>query len=212
MTSSPKNRGRDQDAATIFANCVADLREALAALGPGHLAAVTELADAVLRSWIQGGKMLVCGNGGSAADSQHIVAEMVGRFQADRPGYAALALTTNTSILTAVSNDYGYGQVFARQVEGLGRPEDVLLVLSTSGNSDNCIEAVAAARRVGMAVFGFLGGDGGRLLPLVDRALVAPGNTTARIQEVHITMGHVLCQLVEQWRTAQSDGNGGGDG
>lgn len=186
-----------RQARSAFAATVEGLRTALDSLGEDHLAAVTVLAAAIARAWAQGGKLLVCGNGGSAADSQHIVAELVGRFLAERPGYPALALTTNTSTLTAVGNDYGFDHIFARQVQALGSPGDVLLVLSTSGNSRNCIEAVKAARERGLVVHGFLGGDGGKLLPLVDGALVAPSAHTPRIQEIHITMGHLLCQILE---------------
>jgi len=142
--------------------------------------------------------LLLCGNGGSAADAQHIAAELVGRFLRERQGYPALALTVNTSILTAVANDYGYDAVFARQVEALARPGDVLLVISTSGNSGNCVRAVEAARRAGAAVHAFLGGDGGRLLGLVDGAFVAPSFATPRVQELHIAMGHLLCRLLEE--------------
>ncbi len=142
---------------------------------------------------------MICGNGGSAADSQHIAAELVGRFMAERPGYAALALTTNSSVLTAVGNDYGFDHIFSRQVQGLGGPSDVLLVISTSGNSSNCLLAVREARVKGMRVHGFLGNDGGELLSLVDFAMVAPSTQTPRIQEIHITMGHLLCQVLEEW-------------
>jgi D-sedoheptulose 7-phosphate isomerase len=127
------------------------------------------------------------------------VADLVGRFLAERPGYPALALTTNTATMTAVGNDYGYDHIFARQVQALGGPNDVLLVISTSGNSANCVLAVAAARIHGMKVHGFLGGTGGKLLPQLDGALVAPSDSTPKIQEVHITMGHLLCMILERW-------------
>ena len=124
----------------------------------------------------------------------------MGRFLAERPGYAAIALTANTSILTAVGNDYGFEHIFARQVEALGRPGDVLLVISTAGNSANCVAGGGGgARSGGLKVHGFLGGDGGRLLPLVDGALVAPSASTPKIQEIHITMGHLLCMVLERW-------------
>lgn len=178
---------------------VADLRGALDRIDATHLAAVESLAADVRAAWRQGGQFLVCGNGGSAADSQHIAAELVGRFLAERPGYNAQALTTNTSTLTAVGNDYGYDEVFARQVQAVGRPGDVLLVLSTSGNSPNCVRAVEAARRSGLRVHGFLGAGGGRLAGLVDSAMIAPSDRTPRIQEIHITLGHVLCDILESW-------------
>ncbi|MEN8008443.1 MAG: D-sedoheptulose 7-phosphate isomerase [Candidatus Krumholzibacteriota bacterium] len=197
MSSSRDSFSR-QDAALLFRQAVDDLVAALGRLDASHLEAVTALADDVHDAWRNGGKLLVCGNGGSAADSQHIVAELVGRFLAERPGYPALALTTNTSTLTAVGNDYGFDHIFARQVQAMGGPRDVLLVISTSGNSTNCVLAVEEARRRGMKAHGFLGGDGGRLLPLLDGALVAPSDATPKIQEIHITMGHLLCMILEK--------------
>jgi D-sedoheptulose 7-phosphate isomerase len=200
MTAEP-NASQDpiqNEARELFRAAVADLVGTLERLDETHLAAVTGLADDVVAAWARGGKLLVCGNGGSAADSQHIAAELVGRFLVDRPGYAALALTTNTSTLTAVGNDYGYEQIFARQVQALGGPHDVLLVLSTSGNSANCLTAVAAARAHGMKAHGFLGDTGGKLLPLLDGALLVPSRSTPRIQEVHITLGHLLCLILER--------------
>ena len=163
----------------LFAQAVGDLRNLLDQLGPPHLEAVAALAADILRAWSAGGKLLICGNGGSAADSQHIAAELVGRFLAERPGYPALALTVNSSILTAVANDYGFEEIFARQVQALGTAQDVLLVMSTSGNSPNCLRAVEAARAHRMRVHAFLGGTGGRLLPLVDGALVVPSTAGA---------------------------------
>jgi len=193
------DKDRLAEAAEFFRSAVDDLVVALGRLDATHLAALTGLASDVQRSWSAGGKFMVCGNGGSASDSQHIVAELTGRFLAERPGFAALALTTNTSTLTAVANDYGFERIFARQVQALGGPDDVLLVISTSGNSANCVGAVEAARAHGMRVHGFLGGDGGALLPLVDGALVAPSRSTPKIQEIHITLGHVLCMILERW-------------
>lgn len=184
----------------LLARTAADLQDALGRLGPAQLDPLAALARDVLAAWDRGGKLLVCGNGGSAADSQHIVAELVGRFLGDRPGYAAVALTVNTSTLTAVGNDYGFEAVFARQVQALAGPHDVLLVLSTSGNSPNCVRAVEQARGQGLRAYGFLGRDGGRLRGLVDGAVVAPSDHTPRIQEVHIFLGHLLCQLLETAR------------
>ncbi len=201
--TAPENDRLDStkmaEAGTLFRGAVDDLMATLGRLDDSHLAAVANLAADVQESWRRGGKFLVCGNGGSAADSQHIVAELVGRFLAERPGYAALALTANTSTLTAVGNDYGYDHIFSRQVQALGGADDVLLVISTSGNSANCITAVEAARAHGMKAHGFLGRDGGELLPLLDSALVAPSDSTPKIQEVHITMGHLLCMILERW-------------
>lgn len=198
MSSSQDPRKR-QEAEAAFNGALSDLQGSLHRLGPTHLEALLELAHAVRRAWRDGGKLLICGNGGSAADSQHIAAELLGRFLQDRPGYPAVALTTNSSILTAVGNDYGFDHIFARQVQGLAGPADVLLVISTSGNSANCVAAVQEARLKGLKVHAFLGNDGGRLLEMVDSALIAPSDQTPRIQEIHITMGHILCLLLEKW-------------
>ncbi|MBK7046399.1 MAG: SIS domain-containing protein [bacterium] len=199
MTTPEQTALRNQ-AAALLARTTADLQAALGRLGPAQLEPLAMLAADVLAGWEQGGKLLVCGNGGSAADSQHIAAELVGRFLDERPGYAALALTVNTSTLTAVGNDYGFDEIFARQVQALGGPHDVLLVLSTSGNSPNCVRAVEQARRQGLRSHGFLGRDGGKLRALVDSAVIAPSEHTPRIQEIHIFLGHLLCQLLEAAR------------
>lgn len=145
-----------------------------------------------------GGKLMFCGNGGSAADSQHLAAELTGRFIKDRRPLAALALSTDTSALTCISNDYSYDQVFARQVQALGRPGDILVGISTSGNSSNILKAAEIAREQRMNVIGFLGRDGGQIKGLCDISLVVPSNVTARIQEAHILIGHTLCGLIEQ--------------
>ena len=198
--SSSRETAERRDASLLFRQAVDDLVAVLGRLDDMHLDAVIALAEDVHAAWQDGGKLLVCGNGGSAADSQHIVAELVGRFLAERPGYPALALTTNSSTMTAVGNDYGFDHIFSRQVQALGTPHDVLLVISTSGNSANCVLAAEEGRRHGMKVHGFLGGDGGRLLQLVDGALVAPSGHTPKIQEIHITMGHLLCMILEKWQ------------
>lgn len=197
MTLNPDVRHRQ--AADLFHQAVADLKAVLDRLDGQHLEAVVALAADIKSAWDQGGQLLICGNGGSAADSQHIAAELVGRFLVERPGYRAEALTANTSVLTAVGNDYGFDQIFSRQVQAKGRPGDVLLVISTSGNSANCLAAVAEARRQGLKVHGFLGGSGGLLKDLVDGALVVPSPSTPKIQEIHITMGHLLCAILENW-------------
>jgi D-sedoheptulose 7-phosphate isomerase len=205
MPSSHGSEERRADATRRFRSTIAELTRLLADLDDSHVAALATLAAGIWDSWRRGGTLLLCGNGGSAADAQHLAAELVGRFMRDRPAYPALALTTNTSILTSVGNDYGFEQIFARQVAALGHPADVLLVISTSGNSNNVTEAVKAARAIGMPVFGFLGGDGGRLRDSLDAALIVPSGDTPRIQEVHITMGHLLCGLLEDWRRAESE-------
>lgn len=145
-----------------------------------------------------GGKLMFCGNGGSAADSQHLAAELTGRFIQDRRPLAALALSTDSSALTCIANDYTFDEVFARQVQGLGRKGDVLVGISTSGNSRNVIRAVEEARALGITVIGLLGRDGGALHALCDLAIVVPSQVTARIQEAHILIGHTLCGEIEQ--------------
>ena len=142
-------------------------------------------------------KVLFCGNGGSAADAQHFAAEMVGRFQKERKGLAGIALTTDTSILTAVSNDYDYNNVFARQVEAIGKNGDILFGISTSGNSENIIKAVEKAKEMDLVSIGLLGGTGGVLKEKCDYSIVVPGKVTARIQEVHILIEHILCELID---------------
>ncbi len=144
-----------------------------------------------------GRKLMLCGNGGSAADSQHIAAELTGRFIRDRRPLAAVALTTDTSALTCIANDYSFEDVFARQVAALGAPGDCLIGISTSGNSRNVIKAAEAARGLGMRIIGLLGRDGGPLRGLCDVAIVVPSDSTARIQEAHILIGHTLCGMVE---------------
>ena len=144
-----------------------------------------------------GGKVLIFGNGGSAADAQHLVAEFVNRFQVERPPLAALALTTDTSILTAVGNDYEFREIFAKQVRALGKPGDLAWGISTSGNSPNVAAALTTARELGLKTLALSGGDGGPVAAAADAALVVPSRNTPRIQEVHITLGHVLCDLVD---------------
>ncbi len=171
------------------------LHEAVLAAHARTIAAMAEALVACLRA---GGKVLLCGNGGSAADAQHLAAELVNRFLRERPALPAVALTTDTSILTATANDRAFEEVFSRQVEALGRPGDVLLLLSTSGRSPNLHRAVQAGRARGMAVLALLGGDGGGLPGLCDLALVVPSPLSPRVQEVHILVGHILCEAVEQ--------------
>ncbi len=159
------------------------------------LPAAAAALSAALRS---GRKVLVCGNGGSAADAQHLAAELVGRFAGERPAWPALALTTDTSVLTAVANDYGFDRVFARQVEAHGQAGDVLVAISTSGASANVLRAVEAARARGLVTIGLTGRDGGKLGRLADVHLHVPSSSTPRIQEAHATLLHVLCELVER--------------
>lgn len=146
----------------------------------------------------QHGKLLFCGNGGSAADSQHLAAELTGRFIKDRKPLAAIALSTDTSALTCIANDYSFDEVFARQVTGLGRSGDLLIGISTSGNSRNVIRAVEEAKKMGMQTIGLLGRNGGQLAHMCDHNIVVPSDVTARIQECHILIGHTLCGMIEQ--------------
>ena len=163
------------------------------------LKAVEEAAGMISLTLASGGKVMFCGNGGSAADAQHWAAEIVGRFQKERPGMAALALTTDSSILTAIGNDYGYDRIFSRQVEGLGREGDVLVGISTSGNSGNVVEAIAKAREKGIRVIGFTAKGGGKMADLCDVLLDVPSTNTARTQEIHEILGHIICELVEHY-------------
>lgn len=170
-------------------------------LGP-TLAAVrepfTRLVAACVDCLEGGGKVLFFGNGGSAADAQHLAAELVVRYRVDRPAMAAIALTTDSSILTACANDFSFDDVFARQVAALGRPGDVAIGISTSGNSPNVVKALEAAKALGMVAAGLSGRDGGRMAGLCDPLLVVPSEVTARIQEMHILIGHSLCDLLER--------------
>jgi len=156
------------------------------------------LASAVLK---KGGKILICGNGGSAADSQHFAAELVGRFQKERRAYSALALTTDTSILTSLSNDYAFDKVFERQIEALGTRHDLLFAISTSGKAKNVLAAVKRAKKMGLKTVGLTGKDGGDLAKIADVPLVVPSAVTARIQESHILIIHIICALVEESKT-----------
>ena len=145
-----------------------------------------------------GGKLLLMGNGGSAGDAQHIAAELVGRFKKERKAMPALALTVDTSSLTALGNDYGFDTIFERQVEALANKNDTVIGISTSGNSENIIRAVNKANSIGAFTIGLLGNDGGKLKDAVNLPIIIPSNDTARIQEVHITIGHIICEIIEE--------------
>ena len=174
----------------------------------GHIAAVKQVetlqssiiavADYLIDAFQAGNKVLLMGNGGSAADAQHIAAELVGRYNRDRKALPALALTTDTSILTALGNDFGAASIFTRQIEAFARSGDCIFAISTSGNSANVIEGVQAAREIGCHTFGLLGNDGGRLKGMTDIPIVVASSETPRIQECHILIGHIICDLVER--------------
>ena len=144
-----------------------------------------------------GGKVLICGNGGSAADAQHFAAELVGRFEVERSGLPAISLTTDSSALRAIGNDYGFAQLFSRQVEALARPGDLLVGISTSGNSPNVYQAMETAKQLGCTTLGLIGRDGGKMVSVTDYALIVPAERTARIQEMHLLLIHLLCEAVD---------------
>ena len=178
----------------VFEACI-DVHQRMRDL---DLRPVADAAAAILEASRGGGKVLLFGNGGSAADAVHFAAELVGRFERDRPGMAALALTTDTCVLTSVGNDYGFDRVFARQIEALGRPGDVAFAISTSGTSRNVIEGAREARGRGLRTVGLTGRNGGPLGDAVDIHINVPHDTTCRVQEVHMTLLHAICDIVER--------------
>jgi D-sedoheptulose 7-phosphate isomerase len=191
----------------VFARTLADaiaLHEAAKARPAPVVGAARAIAESVLR----GGKLLLFGNGGSAADAQHVAAELVGRFQRERAAIAAIALTTDTSVLTSISNDYAYERVFARQVEALARNGDVAFGISTSGRSPNVVLALQVARGMGLRTVGLTGGDGGAVGRAADIHINVPSDSAARAQEVHRTLLHVICDLVERALAARDEGRG----
>lgn len=159
---------------------------------------IKDIADLMIEALKKNGKVLLFGNGGSASDAQHIAAEFVGRFKKDRTALAAIALTSNTSILTSLANDYGYEVIFAKQIEALGQKNDVVIGISTSGKAKNVALGIKQAKKMGIRTVALTGGDGGELAKLADTSLVVPSSVTARIQESHITIGHIICELVEE--------------
>ena len=189
-----KMNARQRDIAARLEENI-QVQQDLAKNTPGKIEAMVDLILAAYRS---GGKIIFCGNGGSAADAQHLAAELVGRFKLERRALPAIALNTNTSILTALGNDYGYDTVFSRQVEALVNKNDIVIGLSTSGNSPNIIKAIEAAKARGAKTIGLTGGNGGSLAKITDLAIVVPSDNTPRIQEAHITIGHIVCELVER--------------
>ena len=170
----------------VLARCRASLQPAIITVG-----------QVLMRSIQTGGKIMLCGNGGSAADAQHIAAELIGRFKKERRAFAALALTTDSSILTCIGNDYSFEDIFARQVAGMARAGDVLIGISTSGNSPNVLKAMSEAKRAACVTVALAGRGGGKLAPLCDHSIVVPSDETPRIQEMHIMIGHMLCELLE---------------
>lgn len=177
-----------------------DIEESIkvkAKLSRRQLEIIAQITRTIIEGLSAGKKLLIFGNGGSAADAQHIAAELVGRYKSERRALPALALTTDTSILTAVGNDYSFKEIFARQISALGNPGDIALAISTSGNSPNVLKGLRAARRIGMSTVGFSGRTGGKMKTLVDFCLCVPSDATARIQECHMLVAHIICAMVE---------------
>ena len=168
------------------------------AVAKSKIREIEDMARLIIAAYRRGGKVVLFGNGGSAADAQHIACELVGRFVLKRQAFPAIALTTNTSTLTAVANDYGYNAVFSRQVEALVNERDVVIGISTSGDSPNVVAAIEMAKTKGATTIGLIGGDGGKLAEVADLVLIVPSDSAPRIQEVHITIGHIVCELVER--------------
>lgn len=181
---------------------IKDIQESIAvknALAVLPMVLLIEEAVGIILGTVQRkGKILLFGNGGSAADSQHMAAELVGRYKKERAGICAIALTTDTSILTAVGNDYGYDKIFERQVEALGCPGDVAIGISTSGNSKNVLLGIAKAKAVGMSTLGLTGQDGGQMKHRVDLNIAVPSQNTPRVQEAHILIGHIICERLDE--------------
>jgi D-sedoheptulose 7-phosphate isomerase len=197
MSTSP-------DAASIFGKAIAEHLEVVRQV-EAQQPVLEAIALAMTATLHAGGKILWCGNGGSAGDSQHLAAEIVGRFRRERRGLASIALTTDTSVLTSVANDYGFEAVFSRQIEALGVPGDLVVGISTSGNSRNVVAALEAARSQGLVTVAFTGEGGGKLAELADHLFAVSSRDTARIQEAHILAGHMLCDWVElDWTTSHA--------
>lgn len=167
-------------------------------LAKSQVDVIAKIVDLTAETMRNGGKLIIFGNGGSAADSQHIAAELVGRFKKERAALPAIALTTNTSSITAISNDYGYDLSFLRQIEGLAQKKDIAIGISTSGNAKNVNEAIIKAKDMGLVTVGLTGSSGGALAKNAEFVLKVPSNDTPRIQEMHITVGHIICELVEE--------------
>lgn len=192
VDDNPKDSGND-----LLRSSLEQHLEAIQSLLASGLGEIEQAGRLICKTLRAGNKVLLCGNGGSAADAQHIAAELVGRYEQERRSFPAIALTTDTSALTALSNDYGYDEVFARQVEGLAVTGDVLIAISTSGKSANVIKAADKARAIGCQVIGLTGGSGKPLTSHCDIAVVVPSERTSRVQEAHITIGHLWCEMVD---------------
>jgi D-sedoheptulose 7-phosphate isomerase len=193
----PKQGNADRKVNGTAAASINQHLEVFSGIRHNCLEAIEKSAAIITETLKNGGKILICGNGGSAADAQHLAAEFVGRYEAERRALPAIALTTDTSALTAIANDYSFERVFSRQVESLAKPGDCLIAISTSGNSPNVIAAVMEARRLGCKIVGLTGGKGKKLASLCDACVLIPSERTARIQEGHITVAHIWCEIVD---------------
>lgn len=187
----------EDDARMIINDSIAQHHAVLERCREQLIPTIVDVGKIVKEAITGGRKVMLCGNGGSAADAQHIAAELIGRYKKERAPLWATALTTDTSILTCIGNDYCYEEIFARQIRAIGQPGDILIAISTSGNSGNILRAVAAAKDVGCTVVGLAGHQGGKLAPSCDYAVTVPSDNTARIQEMHIMIGHMLCEFLE---------------
>lgn len=185
-------------------NCLKENIEVKKKILNEYVIQIEQTAKVIISSYQNGKKLIVFGNGGSAADAQHLVGEMIGRFKLERNAFPAIALTTNTSIITAIGNDYGYDNIFERQIEGLVQTGDVVIGITTSGNSPNIIKGLQKARELGAKTIGLTGCQGGKLPEYCDECLIIPSNNTARIQEAHITIIHILCELIEKELTKEN--------
>lgn len=190
--------GISEQSAEIIRRTIQESIQVKEAIVRNMIQEIAQAAAWIVASYDNGGKLVLFGNGGSAGDAQHIAAELIGRFERERRALPAIALTTNTSTLTAIGNDYGYNKIFSRQVEAWVQPADVVIGISTSGNSPNVLEGIAAAKLKGAKTIGLTGEKGGKLASQTDLCLKVPSSNTARIQESHIMIGHLLCLLLEQ--------------
>ena len=188
---------RIEDDDSTIANSLREHIELLELLHSSYETNIAECSELIFQTFLSGNKLLICGNGGSAADAQHIATELVCRYESERKGLPAIALTTDTSALTAITNDFNFERVFARQVEALANNGDLLIAISTSGNSPNVITAVMTARNIGCKVLGMTGANGKKLASLCDACFMVPSERTARIQEAHITIAHIWCEIID---------------
>ena len=163
------------------------------------LKTIKEVSMKIVEVYKEGGKVILCGNGGSASDALHMAGEFVGRFEMERKALSAIALNADVATMTAIANDYGYDEVFSRQVEGYMEQKDIIIGISTSGNSENVYRALIKAKEIGAQTVGWIGGDGGKIQDVVDYPILVPSDVTARIQESHITIGHIICEIVESY-------------